>query len=160
MKEFTVSVTKDKTKVADSVTELVGALIAGYDTIPFGDMASAEDHDEALGMRYEHAVLMASVIQQGVLSEAANSGSFDPATVDEVTLTALFRDKKVALDVPQWSSELPLVLVRTDYAPFTQRTLPTGTVAFLNPATESEYLSSLHELGLVEVYALSTDEPS
>ena len=43
---------------------------------------------------------------------------------------------------------MPLVLIETDYEPFTQRPLPTGNIAWLNPYTEETFLESLDVAGV------------
>ncbi len=142
---------------ADTATELVGVLIPGYDAIPHRSGAegagrgtpSDADHDEALWLRYSQAVATAALIQQHILAAAVTNGDFDPAAAPEDALTALLGDKTDVFTVEQWRWNVLLVLIVTDYAPFTDVPRPTGRVAYLDPSTETTYLTSLHEAGLV-----------
>jgi hypothetical protein len=45
---------------------------------------------------------------------------------------------------------VPLVLIDTDYEPFTPRPRPGCGVIFLRPAQEHDYLASLAEAGLLQ----------
>ena len=49
----------------------------------------------------------------------------------------------------QWRWDVLLVLIATDYAPFTDVARPAGNVVYLDPSTETAHLISLHEAGLV-----------
>lgn len=49
-----------------------------------------------------------------------------------------------------WQHVVPLVLIATDYLPFTGREAPTGNVLWLDPSTEVTYLRSLARLGILE----------
>jgi len=142
---------------ADTATELVGVLIPGYDAIPHSSGSncagsgtpSDADHDEALWLRYGQAVATAALIQQRILAAAVTNGDFDPAAAPEDALTALLGDKTDVFTGEQWRWNVLLVLIATDYAPFTDVPRPTGRVAYLDPNTETTYLTSLHEAGLV-----------
>jgi hypothetical protein len=140
---------------ADTATELVGVLIPGYDAIPHSSGAegavrgtpSDADHDEALWLRYSQAVATAELIQQHILAAAVINGDFDQAAASEDTLTTMLGGKTVVFTGEHWRWNVLLVLI--DYAPFTDVPRPTGRVAYLDPSTETTYLTSLHEAGLV-----------
>lgn len=143
-----------KTALSDTHTALLGALIPKYLDLP----ETPEGHDSALVARYEHAVALANSIQGDLAAQAADAGHFDPASESEDVLTAIFTEKTEAFTgVPAadgelnlaWEHEVPLVLIDTDYAPYTARTRPTGRTVWLNPSTEVEYLASLAELGFI-----------
>lgn len=159
---------------ADTRTELVGAMLPGYADLP----DSPHGDDEATQQRWEQAVATATEIQTGLLAGAAATGSFDPADAGEDTLTALLQDKDIpfiglpvkgagttAADeqgVPpvtlQWPDSLPpLVLVATDYAPYTTAPRPHGNVLLLDPHTETTWLDSLAEMGLIRLWV---EEPA
>ncbi len=143
-----------KTTYADTATELVGVLIPGYDTIPAetgGDTpASDADHDKALWMRYGQAVNTATVLQESHLAAATNNGDFDPAAASEDTLTTMLGGKTTVFTGAEWAEQaVPLYLIATDYAPFTDVARPAGNVVYLDPSTETAHLISLHEAGLV-----------
>lgn len=143
--------------VADTVTELLGALIPGYADMP----GTPQGDVQALAARYDHAVAVATAVQADVACQAVARGTLDPAAEDEDTLTALFADRTEPMvgagrptgDSPTWSHEVPLVLIGTDYAPFTDRGRPTGRIIWLDPSTETGYLYSLAEVGMVRYLA-------
>lgn len=159
---------------ADTRTELVGAMLPGYADLP----DTPHGDDEATQQRWEQAVATAAEIQTGLLAGAAATGSFDPADAGEDTLTALFQDKDIpftglplknaataAVDQQveplvtlQWPDSLPpLVLVATDYAPYTTAPRPHGNVLLLDPHTETTWLDSLAEIGLIRLWV---EEPA
>ena len=139
---------------ADTATELVGVLIPDYDAIPAnsdGDTPCSDaDHDTALWMRYGQAVHTVTVLQESALAAATNNGDFDPALAGEDTLTTMLGGKTVVFTGEQWPEQaVPLYLIATDYAPFTDVPRPAGNVVYLDPSMETAYLISLHEMGLV-----------
>ena len=139
---------------ADSATELVGVLIPDYDAIPANSdgetPCSDADHDTALWMRYGQAVHTVTVLQESALAAATNNGDFDPAAASEDTLTTMLGGKTVVFTGVEWPEQaVPLYLIATDYAPFTDVPRPAGNVVYLDPSTETAYLISLHEMGLV-----------
>jgi hypothetical protein len=46
---------------------------------------------------------------------------------------------------------VPLVLMTSDYVPFTERPAPTGNIFWLDPTTELTYLRSLDRLGVMKL---------
>ena len=80
---------------------------------------------------------------------AAENGDFDASTAGEEVLTALLTAKTTPYTGPTWRQSVPLVLIDTDYQPFTSRPRPDGRVIYLRPAQEHDYLASLAEAGLV-----------
>jgi len=136
----------DRITGADTVTELLGQLIPGYADLPEGDTG----HDEALWRRYESAVATAGELQETLIAAAAESGDFDAATAGDQVLTVLLTAKTAPYEGPAWWQMVPLVLIDTDYQPFTSRRRPEGRVIYLRPAQEHDYLASLAEAGLVQ----------
>lgn len=160
---------------AETRTELLGALIPGYADLP----DTQEGHDEALGQRWEQAVATAAAVQAGLVAGATANGEFDPAEVGDDVLTALLSDRDrpfAGLPVPdsaeesgagdsageeavsfEWPADLPpLILVASDYAPYTSAPRPHGNVVLLDPHTETTYLDSLAELGLIRLFVHAT----
>jgi len=136
----------DRVTGADTAGQLLAELIPGYDRLPDDDTG----HDEALWARYESAVATATELQETLLAAAAENGDFDAATADEAVLTALLTDKTTPHAEPAWRQRVPLVLIDTDYQPFTPRPRPDGRVIYLRPAQEHDYLASLAEAGLIQ----------
>ena len=131
---------------ADTAGELLAVLIPGYENLADDDAG----HDEALWQRYESAVATAGELQETLLATAAVRGEFDAVRAGEAGLTALLADKTVPTSCTQWRQPVPLVLIDTDYEPFTVRPRPDGRVIFLRPAQEHDYLASLAEAGLIQ----------
>jgi hypothetical protein len=136
----------DRVTGADTAGELLAQLIPGYYAISDGDSG----HDDALWARYESALATATQLQETLLAAAAENGDFDAATADEATLTALLTDKTTPYAGPVWRQQVPLVLIDTDYQPFTRRPRPDGRVVYLRPAQERDYLTSLAEAGVIQ----------
>lgn len=141
--------------VADTNTELLGALIPGY-----ADLAEDFAGDaEALVARYTHAVGVATALQADLAAQARHAGRFSPADESEDVLSALFTEKNRPFTgitgadgehTVEWTHDVPLVLIESDYHPFTKRRTPTGKVVWLRPGLETTYLQSLADVGLVE----------
>lgn len=145
---------------ADSAAELVCKDLDGYAAIPDTD----EGHDEALIRRYDHLIAMSEVAQQWMADEAAKRGLLKLEGADEYELTAIYSPRTTPFEgIPigggrknyDWQANPPLVLCATDYVPYTNRTMPTGRIIWVDPSTELSYLRSLANLGLVEFYVLN-----
>jgi hypothetical protein len=109
---------------ADTVSERLSAVIPGYDELP-----SNENGDEAAFVaRYEAAIELANLVQTGLAIDATENDGWSPEQVTEDELNALFQSKVVPF-VPcegadgtvsaEWRVDVPLVVIDTDYAPFT-----------------------------------------
>lgn len=129
---------------ADTLTELVADLIPGY----------SEDAGEALEQRYRAAVVYADGMQAQFAAERQGSGQLDPAALSEPELTAIFASRSELAPIPGdvWEHEVPLVLVATDYEPYTDRVKPVGNVKFVDPANERTFLGSLSDLGALTLF--------
>lgn len=133
---------------ADTLTDLVAGLVG--DEYRDLDPTLGADRD-ALLLRWQQAVTTANLVQAVVVGSASESGVLDVSTASEDVLTVLFSDRVRPVEVDDWAEPVPLVLISTDYAPFTHRTPPTGNVRWINPHTERTYLESLHHLGVVDL---------
>lgn len=138
--------TDEHTVFADSATELVGHLIDGYDQIDDSD----EGHDQALSARAGAAAGIAAQMQAVIAASLTEQRKFDPQAESEETLTAIFSDRETFVaDFGSWDHEVPLILVRTGYAPYTDRPAPSGNIGWIDPATETTLLRSLDALGAI-----------
>lgn len=145
---FAMSV-QDRAIFADTRTELTGQLIEGYDQLT----TDGTGDEEALWARYKSSVEVANALQQVLAADATEKGTFDPSVETEDTLTTMFTDRAERIDdVGSWDHTVPLVLVATDYAPYTATAKPAGNVLWADPYTETTYLDSLTQLGVVELY--------
>ncbi len=144
-----------ETTLSDNLSELIAKTIPGYDR--FGD--DDEGHDSATFARAQHMAQVASAVQASLIREAvAATPGFDPGSASDDVLTALSQDRRLPFEgvsspdgaiCHEWTESVPLVLVSTDYHPFTVRVAPTGEVVLLDPSTELTYLLTLHSLGLI-----------
>jgi hypothetical protein len=143
---------------SDSLTELVAVGINGY-----GDLADDDDgHDQALIMRYDDLVQIANTFQRWLVDDGDLRETIDISHVGDDVLTALMSDRSdpftgiAGQDRPlDWQLDVPLVLVATDYSPFTDRPSPTGRIIWVDPETEFTYLESLSALGILEFNVLA-----
>ncbi len=158
-----------QTYFADSVTEIIEATLPGYASLKFVDDAGRvefleEGDDVALVMRYEDLISHATGYQEAIVNAAVEKGAFIPSEVSEDVLTALLAERIVPFEgIPlnddpadprvelEWDCEVPLVLMTSDYAPFTDRPEPTGNIIWLDPTTELTYLRSLDRLGVMKL---------
>ena len=141
---------------ADSVTDLVSALIPlGYADLP----RTPEGDEQALLARWEQSVGTANLVQAVVTAAAVRDGVLDISLASKDVLTALFRDRIEPVEVEEWTQPVPLVLVSTSYAPFTDNTPPIGNVRWINPHTELSYLRSLDAVGVISFDVLEPSEP-
>ncbi|WP_156250949.1 hypothetical protein [Pseudactinotalea terrae] len=128
---------------ADTVTELVAALIPGYDT----------DHEITLEQRWRMAVLRTNALQADLAVRAVEADPHLMGRLTEEELTALFASRGDLFAVPAtWTCDIPLVLIATDFAPYTDRPAPEGNVRFIDPADERGLLMSLTAAGDLTFY--------
>jgi hypothetical protein len=140
---------EDRAVLADTRTELTAELIEGYAELP----ETEEGDAEALFARYRTSVQIANTLQQVLAANATEEGTFDPSLESEDVLTALFTDRAEKIDeIADWAHAVPLVLMATEYAPYGTATKPTGNVLWVDPFTETTFLQTLSELGVVELF--------
>lgn len=136
------------TVFADTITELVQHLIPGYAP----DASTAEGARDALDVRYNFSVEEAAIIQAGVIAAASGLGIFSAATTSEDDLGILFSPKDATpTGFAEWKLNVPLVLISTDYAPFTDIQAPTGQVQFIDPSTDLTLIKSMSAFGNFEL---------
>lgn len=140
---------EDKAVLAESRTELTAELIEGYADLP----ETEEGDTEALYARYRTSVQIANTLQQVLAANATEEGKFDPSLQTEDVLTAIFTDRAEKIDeITEWTNaDVPLVLVATEYAPYGTAVKPTGNVLWVDPFTETTFLDTLSEIGIVEL---------
>lgn len=139
----------DKVVLAETRTELTAEVIDGYADIQDGE----EGDGEALWARYNAAVHFATTLQQVLAANAVEAGTFDPSQESEDTLTALFTPRSEKIDeISEWKGAVPLVLVASNYAPYTGSAKPAGNVMWIDPYTETTFLEGLDSLGIAELY--------
>jgi hypothetical protein len=145
--------TGDDTVYTDTLTDLVSYFIPGYADIPH----DSRGQQEAFVARVDYGAGVATHTQALVLASAVTSGEFNPATASEDALTALLQTRGTALFTPKlfdgvWSYDVPLVLLSTDFAPFTSVQIFDGNVMVFDPSDERTFIDSLCVLGLAELF--------
>lgn len=149
-------------------TGLLAEVIGGYGELAGTAVQTAED-DPLLDARYDFAVEAASLLQAGYLAQAERNGAYDlTAETDEDVYLAYARPRDEPFEgvrpgggdrvSHEWDREVPLVLVRTDYDPFTGRPAPSGRVVYLDPATETTMLDTLHAAGLIALMSREEED--
>lgn len=150
-----VLVRADDAVYGDTATDLCEAIIPDYDTL---------DHDpdgdrEALIKRYEASVVIADDLQQMLHASASEEVRASLTEEETAVVTTSRADSVVSLDQP-WEHEIPLLLIATDYAPYTDTPAPVGEVAFINPHTEASFLISTSQLDIWDYADLREELPS
>jgi len=106
-------------------------VIPGYDELP-----SNENGDKAAFVaRYEPVIELANLVQTGLVIDATENDGWSPEQVTEDELNAWSQSKVVPF-VPcegadgtvsaEWRVDVPLVVIDTDYAPFTGSSISAG----------------------------------
>ena len=143
----------EDTVYADTLTELVGFVIPEY-----GDLPLTVDGDaDALLARVDAAVNAVALAQATVMLAMEEAGEFNPEAASEDVLTALLTARGTALVSGaewggDWAEDVPLLLLATDYAPFTDLVPITGNVQYFDPSDERTFLASLEDLGWARLY--------
>lgn len=140
--------------------DILGQLIPGHGDLPADNPAEhPAQHpadelapDAALMLRWQYAVTIAGDVQARLCAAGVTDGSFDPSDESEHTLTVLFHDRTIVLeDLDAWDRpDVPLVLVTTDYHPYTERPPVAGNVRWVDPSTVTALVSSLVRLGVIQ----------
>lgn len=115
-------------------------VVAGH-----GEASSDEDR---LVLRSDFLAELAAHVQGTVLSSVGTVG------LDEDALTVLLHDRATeVVELDEWDSNVPLLLMATGYAPYTDVPAPVGgTIMWLDPATETTFLDSLARAGAAELF--------
>lgn len=134
------------TMYTDSYTDILGVLVDGYEEIPDDE----EGDTQALLMRVEHAVVVASTIQAMMLHDAVAEGVVDIGEADEDFLSTLLTDRTQPIRIDSWDHDVSLVLLTIDYAPFNVlHAPPSGNIVWLDPSDEADYVRSLNSAGAI-----------
>lgn len=128
--------------LAESATEMVADFIDGY---------AGLDDKQALEKRWDVLVMLANAAQRHYVSLAVQNGDLVLDTAGEHILTALFSDRSRPYLSDKWDGLTPLVLIATDYSPYTDRPAPKGKIVWVNPETEVSFLRALDTLDVVGV---------
>ena len=134
---------------SDTRTEIVDAMIDCYPAVL--DPLSMDD--QALEARIDSLASLGSQAQAGILASLSDQEELLPL-LDDVKLTALFAPKDSwPIPITTWDEQIPLLLLATNFAPFTETPAPSGErIIWLDPTTETTYLDALSKLGVGELH--------
>lgn len=149
------------TVYADTAAEVLAEMLPGYEGL---------DDAEQRELRVRHARLVAEFIQRLNVQRAVEAGEFDANDPLQAPLAAILdADKGMSLtlelpDAPgepaDWLPVVPLVLLTTGYAPYTQYPPIGGNVVWVDPTTEDGYLDSLAATGGFDYWRASNSGPA
>lgn len=136
----------DRTILADTRTELVSALIDGYETL----LAGPRPVEETAWARCTFTLGVADLLAESLLSEAVSTGQLEVTDLSEDQINYLMPPERISARpfTGHWGAPVPLIALRSDYAPFTHLPAPTGNVRFLDPSNETTLIDSLVEAGI------------
>ena len=148
---------------ADTLSELCGALIEGYDpdeiTQRLGDEDVPNFQLEALvtGELDELRIVHSVGVQVRLQAEINAQAPIDQLPSDQLQL--LRGDRVTQPSIGHWDSDVPLVLSAHDYQPDGDIPRPTGDIIWLDPRDESTYIQTLEAAGLIRLAeAIDTTE--
>ncbi|APX31802.1 hypothetical protein BH708_02690 [Brachybacterium sp. P6-10-X1] len=133
----------DREVRADRNDELLAVIIGD-------DYLDESDPELLFLMRLEHAIIIATAVQESLVAAAVQNHDLDETT-DENTWTALLAGRETADPGVRWEHKVPLVLVTALFAPYTDRDRPVGNIAWIDPIDDVAMLDSLQGLGIIEV---------
>lgn len=131
---------------ADSRTGIVEGLIDGYESLT----PDEHDSDPWTSARYTLLAQAAAAAQVSLLDAAYDANPELEADLSEDELTALLHPKnEETLEFDAWvRDEVPLVMMATDYAPYSSTPQPDGDgIVWVNCHDERVFLNSLERLG-------------
>ncbi len=140
---------------ADTLTELCGALIEGYDPDEITQRLVDEDVPdvqlEALvtGELDELRIVHSVGVQVRLQAEINAQAPMDQLLPDQLQL--LRSDRVTQPSIDHWDADVPLVLSAHDYQPDGDIPRPTGEIIWLDPRDESTYINTLEAAGLIRL---------
>lgn len=133
----------ERTVQADRNDELLAAVIGN-------EYIEESDTELLFLMRLEQAILIATVVQESIVATAVQHHDLDETT-DEDVWTALLAERETVGPEVRWEHTVPLVLVTSLFAPYSERDRPIGNIAWVDPTEDVAMLDSLQGLGVIEL---------
>lgn len=134
--------TPDATIGADTYDELLAQLIPDYPAA----QTTEEDVARADALRFAYLAQEADHLQAMAVEQAAAAGFLGSDATDEVKwLLSAPRTGHIAVPGGSWEiTQLPLVLLTTNYEPFSAEPAPVGAgILWLDPTDARTYITSL-----------------
>lgn len=132
-----------RTVQADRNDELLAALIGA-------EYLEETDPEVQFLMRLEQAIVITTAVQESIVAAAVQHGDLDETT-DEHVWTTLLAQRETADPGVRWEHRIPLVLVSSLFAPYTDRDQPIGNIAWIDPTDDVTMLDTLQALGVIEL---------
>lgn len=132
---------------ADSMTDVIGEIIPGY-----LDLDDEDEDDLALDAR------IVALAQASSRAQAARLAAEPDHPLSEDELNVALLPKQQAPDITAWNPALPLLLLTTHYAPYTDEPRPEGAIVWMDPSTELTFLASLQKVGFGEMWLSGFDD--
>lgn len=154
--KYAIIGTEDQIFLADTVSECVAGLIDGYADLP----DTPQGDDQATILRHNYMIQVASILQARVLAhEVFRKGYQLDDDPDHDAVAVLLTDRNVFVSIEEWNHQVPLVMLRTDYEPYTAEQLPTGNLIWLDPSDEMKFLATLNDAAVIE-FKINDTTPS
>jgi hypothetical protein len=139
---------------ADTHEDLLSILLTGYTSC---------DESEKMDSRIRLAQNVASQLQAEILTEV------EEGTLSEEELSILNFPRGLPQPVVSfWKNDVPLIVVDTSYAPYTDVLQPTSALSkgtmdaenlwWIRPVEEEDFLVSLHEVGYIRLLENSNSD--
>lgn len=134
----------ERTVYADTNEELVAAILGE-------EYLDEDDPETAFEVRLEGSITIATAIQESIVASAVAKGDLDEKT-EESVWTPLLEAREVADPAgPRWDHRVPLVLVRSLFMPFVDRSVPVGNILWIDPTDDVSLLDTIQDSGLIRL---------
>ena len=133
----------DRTVQADRNDELLAAIIGP-------EYLEESDPEVLFLMRLEQAIVIATAVQESIVAAAVQRRDLDETTEEDVW-TALLAERETVDPGVRWEHRVPLVLVTSLFAPYSEKDQPIGNIAWIDPTDDVTMLESLQGLGVIEL---------
>lgn len=135
---------QDGTVAADNLVQITAWLLRDPEYIK-------ATHEQAQQKRDEYCCFLAEFLQEGLAEHMQKTCYWDyreeyPSAVEVLVVP----DRTEPLEIESWHHPVPLVLVTTLYAPYSDVPPVQGDVVWLDPRDERFMLESLSDAGVVD----------
>lgn len=133
---------EERTVLADSLTEIVGVILDGYE-----EAVAADDDAALLEARIAALAQLAGAVQAQLAAELADSSGGEGVPEEVLQVLLAPKDGRI-VELDEWPLPVPLLVLSTQYAPYSPVPVPAGSmVLVLDPVSERGFLDALQTLG-------------
>lgn len=129
---------------ADTNEELVAAILGE-------EYLDESDPETAFEVRLEGSITIATAIQESIVASAVARGDLDDRTEESVWTPLLDPRETAGPEAPRWDHRVPLVLVRSLFMPFVDRSTPVGNILWIDPTDDVSLLDTIQDSGLIRL---------